>query len=369
MSVEPQRILMTADTVGGVWTYALDLARSLASHDIEVALATMGAPLSPRQRDQVRGMSNVQVYESRYKLEWMDDPWTDVARAGDWLLTLENELSPDIVHLNGYCHGSLPWREPHIVVGHSCVLSWWQAVKGEPVPGSSWAAYRERVTLGLRSADVVVAPTRAMLAELARYYGPFVDTAVIPNGRNAAAYRVAAKQRFVLAAGRLWDEGKNISALDAIAGRLPWPVFIAGDPRHPNGSEVRPANLRVLGSLDEAGLAERMAGAAIYSLPARYEPFGLSILEAALSGCALVLGDIPSLRENWAGAAFLVPPEDPDALEWALTELIGSESRRRNMGEAARARAAAFTPERMCSAYLCLYRRMLNGTPVAEMVH
>ena len=48
----------------------------------------------------------------------------------------------------------------------------------------------------------------------------------------------------------------------------------------------------------------------IYALPARYEPFGLSVLEAALSGCALVLGDIPSLREIWDGAALFVDPDD-----------------------------------------------------------
>ena len=56
-----------------------------------------------------------------------------------------------------------------------------------------------------------------------------------------------------------------------------------------------------------------MGRAAIYALPARYEPFGLSILEAALSGCALVIGDIPSLREIWADAALFVPSDGHDA--------------------------------------------------------
>ena len=38
----PRRILMTADTIGGVWSYALELAQGLARHGVEVALATMG---------------------------------------------------------------------------------------------------------------------------------------------------------------------------------------------------------------------------------------------------------------------------------------------------------------------------------------
>ena len=42
---EPRHVLMTADTVGGVWTYAVELVRALAPHRVTVALATMGASL------------------------------------------------------------------------------------------------------------------------------------------------------------------------------------------------------------------------------------------------------------------------------------------------------------------------------------
>ncbi|MEB3829625.1 glycosyltransferase [Phormidium sp. CCY1219] len=56
-------------------------------------------------------------------------------------------------------------------------------------------------------------------------------------------------------------------------------------------------------------LSHWYARAAIYAFPARYEPFGLSVLEAALSGCALVLGDIPRLREMWGDAAVFANPD------------------------------------------------------------
>ncbi len=356
-SARPKLILMTADTVGGVWTYSLELAKALAPHGVEVALATMGARLSAHQRRQVRRLPNVGVFESAFKLEWMDDPWADVARAGDWLLTIENEIDPDVIHLNGYAHGALPWREPHLVVGHSCVLSWWRAVKREAAP-EDWHGYAEAVSRGLRSADLVVAPSRAMMAELQSYYGPLESTAVIPNGRDCSIYSPLPKSRCVLAAGRLWDEAKNIAALDRVAANLGWPVYVAGDTAHPSGARYRPRHLKVLGNLSESDLASRLARAAIYALPARYEPFGLSILEAALSGCALVLGDIPSLRENWEGAAVFVPPDDAAALEAALSGLIGDEHRRRQLAAKARERAVSFTPERMAAAYLGAYARL-----------
>src|SRR3954451_20531804 len=106
------RILMTADTVGGVSTYVRDLRAAL---DHEVKVATMG-PGTP------------------YKLEWDDEPWDDVDRAGAWLLELEEELQPDLIHLNGFAHGSLPWRAPVVVVAHSDVVSWWHAVHDEEPP-------------------------------------------------------------------------------------------------------------------------------------------------------------------------------------------------------------------------------------------
>src|SRR5215211_4050794 len=46
----PRSVLMTTDAIGGVWTYSLELARSLAAHRIHVLLATMGQPLSPEQQ-------------------------------------------------------------------------------------------------------------------------------------------------------------------------------------------------------------------------------------------------------------------------------------------------------------------------------
>src|SRR5689334_20612799 len=153
-----KKILMTADTVGGVWTYALDLCRELRPHGVSVALATMGQPMSKDQKMQAAALENVTVFESAFRLEWMDEPWQDTERAGAWLLQIRDRVQPDLVHLNGYVHGNLPWNAPVLVVGHSCVFSWWQAVRGE-LPPAQWTRYRESVTKGLRAANLVAAPS------------------------------------------------------------------------------------------------------------------------------------------------------------------------------------------------------------------
>jgi len=361
----PRKVLMTADTVSGVWTYAIELARGLAEHGVEVALATMGEPLNGLQREKADRIPHLKVFESAFKLEWMeDDPWRDVERAGDWLLGLEDRIGPDLIHLNGYVHGSLPWNAPRVMVGHSCVLSWWRAVKGEPAP-ASWHRYARAVADGLAAADLVIAPSQAMLAALAENYGGLPPARVILNGRDPKLFRPAAKEPIIFSAGRLWDEAKNLAALERVAPRLPWPVFVAGENHHSDGGEARPHHTRLLGRLSQRALGAWLGRASIYCLPARYEPFGLSVLEAALSGCSLVLGDIPSLREIWRHRAVFVPADDPEALEDALGRLIADPDRRASLAAGSRARALQLTSERMVEAYLGAYGEVLAAQDLA----
>ena len=350
------KVLMTADCVGGVWTYALELANALAERDVETTLATMGGPLTAEQRRELRSSRLRRAYAERYALEWMEQPWGDVAQAGEWLLGIEEEVQPDLVHLNGYAHASLPWRAPTLVVGHSCVLSWHEAVRRRPA-GLEWRRYRAAVEEGLSAASLLVAPTRAMLDDLIRLYDPPCPRLVVPNGRRRAIPR-ATKRELVLCAGRVWDEAKNVQALVRVAPRLPWPVAVAGDGQPGDG-------VIALGPLPRAELDRTLALASIYAAPARYEPFGLAALEAALAGCALVLGDIPSLREVWGDAAVFVPPDDDERLEAELVALIQDERRRLDLAARARKRAGIYTPERMAEGYLRAYAGLTSAVEVA----
>ena len=348
---------MTADTIGGVWTYALEMMGALPQ--IEFALATMGAPLSEAQGAEVDALPNVTLFSAAYALEWMDQPWEDVDRAGEWLLDIARRFQPDVVHLNGYAHAALAWNAPVIVVAHSCVLSWWSAVKKSAAP-ERYHEYRKRVSDGLDAADLVIAPTAAMLASLGANYGFQGEGEVIWNSRNALLFSSGDKRPAIFAAGRLWDEAKNLAALEAVAPRVGWPIEVAGDTTHPDGRELQFENVRSLGKLPQAELIERLGTSAIYALPARYEPFGLSALEAALSGCALVLGDIPTLREVWSDAAVFVAPDDYDALAATLNSLIKDSALRNDFAQRARHRAEEFSPRRMAANYLAAYTTCLT---------
>jgi glycosyltransferase involved in cell wall biosynthesis len=254
-----------------------------------------------------------------------------------------------------------------VAVGHSCVLSWWEAVLGEPAP-AAWERYREAMRRGLAAADAVVAPSRAMLAALRRHY-QVSRGRTIPNGRDPAGLAPQPKDAIVLTATRLWDRAKNAETLDRAVAGMSWQACAAGEWESPDGGEAASfANLKRLGPLPPRQLAAWMSRAAVFALPARYEPFGLSILEAALAGCALVLGDIPSLRENWDGVAVFVPAEDHELLRAALTTLIEDAELRHALAMRARRRGLGFSARRMALEYLDVYRDILAKRKAAACV-
>jgi methylmalonyl-CoA mutase cobalamin-binding subunit len=74
------RVLMTADAVGGVWSYALDLADALAELDVSVTLAVLGAALTPGQRAQLQRSAVERCFASDFALEWQQD-WSSVRRS------------------------------------------------------------------------------------------------------------------------------------------------------------------------------------------------------------------------------------------------------------------------------------------------
>ncbi len=345
-----RRVLMTGDTVSDAWTFTLELAQALARNNVEVVLATFGALPSEEQLSAASNIPNLCLLGSNFRLAWMEDPWKDIEESGRWLRKLEREYRPDVIHLNSFGHGALQWRAATVLTAHSCVMSWWEAVRREPAP-AKWKKYSVETARSLQGADLITVPSAAMAASLKRHYGLERSRCrVIPNGRSAAGASRFGKEPFIFVTGRAWDETKNIQLLASIARQIPWPVYVAGEA---GTSKIK--NCRLLGPLPARDLANWYARASIFALPARYEPFGLSVLEAAHSGCALVLGDIPSLREVWGDAALFVSPDDPAGLRNALTTLIADSDFRAAMSAAALIRGLTFEASGMSEQYLQAY--------------
>ncbi len=312
-----RRILLTTDTVGGVWRYAVELSHGLANRGHSITLATVGPPTTASQAAQLA--PGIALVQTCLPLDWLADDPAMLDQASRTLAALEADIA--LLHAPAYLRHR--WPIPVAVMVHSCLATWFAAVRGGPVPADY--AWRAAATAdGLHRADAVAAPTAAFAAAVSRMHA-LPSIAVLHNGRRALPLPQLPRERAVLAAGRLWDEGKGAALLDRIGPRLSAPVRAAGPVAGP-GTRAHLPNLALLGTLDEPALARAYAGATVFASPALYEPFGLAVLEAAQSGMALVLSDIPTFRELWDGAARFVPPGDDEAwvaaLEVALDDPI-----------------------------------------------
>ena len=358
------RVVMTADAVGGVWQYALDAAHGLSRHGVETVLATLGPRPTADQRAAAQAAGIAELVETDLPLDWTADRAETVLAAGEAVARLAAERRPDIVHLNSPAlAGAARFPAPVVAVCHSCVATWWAAMRAEPLP-EDFVWRTDLVRRGYAAAAALTAPTEAFAAATARAYGLAQAPRVVRNGRRPPpATAPAEPETSVFTAGRLWDEAKNLASLDRAAARLAIPVEAAGPLEGPNGARIALAHVRTPGRLDDAAVARRLARRPIVVSVARYEPFGLAVLEAAQAACALILSDIPTFRELWDGAALFVAPDDDRAIAEAVLRLAGDPGLRARLGAAAEARSRSYSVEAMSAGLAALYRSLLAGTP------
>lgn len=358
----PRRLLMTADAVGGVWPYALDLAAALARrHEVETTLAVLGPLPDEDQRWSAGLVPGLRLVETALPLDWLAGRPKEVEAAGRRIAALAVDAGAEIVQLNTPALAAKAvFPVPTVAVHHSCVATWWAGVRTGPLPEDfAWRA--ELVQRGLHAADAVVAPSRAFARATRAVHQLPATPAAVWNGRAAPpdAEAMAEPAEFVFSAGRLWDEGKNVQALDGAAARLGVRLLLAGPLTGPNGARATPRHALCLGNLGGDDLRDCLARRPVFASTALFEPFGLAVLEAAQAGCALVLSDIPTFRELWTGAAIFVPPRDEAAIAAALGQVLRDRALRERLGDAARRRAARFTIAAMADRMAGLYRGLL----------
>jgi glycosyltransferase involved in cell wall biosynthesis len=363
------RVFMTADAVGGVWQYALDLARGLAEEGVATTLAVLGPAPSAEQAFEARAIPGLTLIETGLALDWTAKSAREVLKAAAAIAALAGESQADIVHLNSAALAAGPtFSAPVVAVCHSCVATWWEAARSGPLPEDFlWRA--DLVRRGYEAADALVAPTHAFAQATLRTYALAGAPTVVHNGRHLTpAPRAAAapQEPFVFTAGRLWDDAKNVAALDHAAARLTAPVLAAGPMRAPHGGTVALAHAKAVGTLSGAEIAGYLAAQPVFASLALYEPFGLAVLEAAQAGCPLVLSDIPTFRELWDGAAAFVPPNDNAAIVATLEGLLRDPGARARAGAEARERAGRYTAEAMTAGVLAVYRDLLPARALAD---
>jgi glycogen(starch) synthase len=357
--VSGKRILLTTDVVGGVWDFCITLAEAIvADGDGQVTLLALGEPSSAQRH--AAAQTGAELRSEPLKLEWMQDSDADVARTRRLIAELVAELQPDVVHANQFAAACVEGGTPVVLTVHSDVLSWRKWTLGETVPPNAWHTYTTLVQQAVRRANAVVAVSAFLAREVRMLYGISRAVGVIHNGWEAPVHTsLPDKTRMTLMAGRVWDAAKNFDvAAEAARGWEPGEVLLAGERRHPESHTTAavPPVLTSLGFLARFELEALLDRATVYLSPARYDPFGLLPLQAALHGCALLLSDLPSYRELWTGAACFFNSDDPTDLRRQWQRLLDDAELCADLQQKAADRARSrFSPQRMVAAYAQLY--------------
>jgi glycogen synthase len=358
------RILLTTDLVGGVWRYTMTLVQELVHRGHDCAIAVIGAPGDEHLAELPAG---VELVSRELRLEWMPGAGPDLQEGAEWVSGLARRWRADLVHLNHFAHALGEYDAPVLVVAHTDMRSWFVDVRGRDAP-AGWDEYTGMVRAGLRAANAVVAPTAYQSGRLAQHYGR-TAARVIHNGMHmppvAPAERPASGRPLVLVAARAWDEAKGIDllddALDYLGDDAP-SVHLVGPMEGPGGERIRVHNLVPHGQVAGDAMARFYDNSGVYVSPSRYEPFGLTPLEAAAYGCSLLLSGIGSFRELWYGAATFFEPGSPADLGVRLLNLLEDRATMDARAREAQARARTlYTAERMGDRYEALYRE-LTGT-------
>ncbi|MCA1408763.1 glycosyltransferase family 4 protein [Ensifer sp. IC3342] len=356
----PRRIIMSVDAVGGVWRYAMDLADAIRAAGVETLFVGFGPEPPAHQRAEAARIGTLEWFAA--PLDWMAGEESELDVVADLLTELSLRHSVDMLHLNLPSQAAgFPAQMPVVVVSHSCVATWFEAVRASGLP-REWLWQKRLNRLGFDRADVVLAPSSSHAAGLVRCYGRIDNLKVVHNGsRNSRP--AMPKENIVFAAGRWWDEGKNGAVLDQAAAHIRWPVLMAGACDGPNRERLAIQHADPKGELSHDRALAQISKAAIVVSPSIYEPFGLVALEAACAGAALVLADIDTYRELWDGTALFADPGDPVAFANAVNALTEDAELRAELGQRARSRSSEFSIEAQRDAVLAAYRQAMRRSP------
>ncbi|HVA48620.1 MAG TPA: glycosyltransferase [Pirellulales bacterium] len=162
-----------------------------------------------------------------------------------------------------------------------------------------------------------------------------------------------------------------------VKDRLPALHWLLVGERHSQKAEAIEYEAALRASIEAAGLARRFhfLGAIVHVErvlpevtllvhPARQEPLGRVLLEAAAACVACIATDVGGTREVFPAAtmARLVPANNVDSLAEAIVELIESPAEREAMGRSARRRMEeAFGAEHAARALAGHYREVSDG--------
>jgi glycosyltransferase involved in cell wall biosynthesis len=228
------------------------------------------------------------------------------------------------------------------------------------------ARFQQQANEAAERSDHIIAVSDFTAQQIVDYLNyPRQQISVIPHGVNfpTAVAPSGSREKIVLTVGAI-QKRKNTRRLIEAFRAMPsdWQLWIAGSKSGFESDQMTsslPTNVKLLGYVSDAKLAEYYQQASIFAFPSLGEGFGIPVLEAMANGLPVLTSNTTSLPEVAGDAAILVDPDNTDAIAHQLQQLTDL-SLRESLAAKGLQHAKQFTWERSAVMTADVYRALLN---------
>jgi glycosyltransferase involved in cell wall biosynthesis len=364
--------------LGGVESHVMDISRKLIEKGHEVRVLTSMYTSLP-ETEEVRGVPVTRLKPIASVFQTPITPGIQRVLAGAKVDIVHGHSPPPLDSF--YVARSRKEASWRYVVTYHCDLS----VPHPLGPAAVWLYERTLGSYAIRNADKLVVTTNTYAATSRAVWR--AEPAVVPNavdhhhfrpGLEGAAIRkrhgVPAEEKVVLFVGRLVGH-KGIDYLLRAAPHVDARILVvgAGEKRKEYVERARRLGGRVTfaGRVSYADLPAYYAAADLFTLPSvgRLEAFGIAALEAMACGRAVVLADIPGMREIITDGVegLLSEPMNDEDLAEKINTLLADDEARAAMGLRGRRKVEErFTADSVASQLEAVYEDVLQSATVME---
>ena len=308
--------LFMPDFAGGGEKIVYEYTKRLAERGHDVTVLTTGNP----KVKEYEGIKTVRIPIPRYSFN-LAVPWI-----------LKYARNADIIQTNNY-NAALPsfiagkiLRKPVVCIVHGVYGKRWNEMRGKIL--GSLSAFVEKSQLA-RGYDRIV-----FYSDFAREQGAEIgiknNTEVFYLGIDPREFKPKKKEKYVLFVGRL-EKQKGIENLINVAKEMPdikFKIVGKGSPEEEKRlRKIAPKNVQFLGFKTGKPLRELFSRALVFCLPSVAETFGLVLLEAMASGCAIV----STVPLDYRGVK--VQYGDNESLKHAIRNLIDNPKLAERLGK------------------------------------
>jgi len=327
------------EAFGGGELVVFEIVKKLIANGFDIKVLTTGNP----KIKEYDGIQTIRLPVNRYLMNL----------AAPWIYRHSKDC--DLIQTNNYnaCYSSFlagKWaKKPVVCLVHGMYGDRWIDMRGQVFGRlSKWI---EKFQICQKYDKII------FLSEHARKEGikigiPKRITEVIKPGipHGFESYKMGKKEHFVLFVGRLAKQ-KGLDYLIAAAKELPDVKFLLAG----RGEEekrlksIAPPNVEFLGFVSQKELIELYAKAQIFCLPSVGEGFGLVLLEAMASGCAI----ISTIDIDQEG--ILIKPKSSEQIKNAIEFLLDNPAKAIKIGEKNRRLAKRFTWDKFLKRLIKVY--------------